>query len=216
MHLARRWLVLAVASAVVGAGCSGSTGAGALAPTDRVRFTIAADPQTLDPLFAHADANGEEGQLARLAFEPFIDVDARGRAVPVLLDRIPSRSNGGISADGTVITYHLRAGVRWQDGVPVSARDVVWTLHAILDPHNAVRSRAGYERRSSMRSPCASRCARPGRRPSRRCSATARRRSTCCPRTFWRASATSRRARSGRSRSVTARIVSLRGGAANG
>jgi peptide/nickel transport system substrate-binding protein len=147
MHLALRWLVLAVASAGVGYGCSGPAAhATAPAPSDRVRFTIAADPQTLDPLFAHADANSVEGQLARLAFEPFIDIDARGRAVPVLLDRIPTASNGGISADGRVITYHLRAGVRWQDGVSVSARDVVWTLHAILDPRNAVRSRSGYDR----------------------------------------------------------------------
>jgi peptide/nickel transport system substrate-binding protein len=109
-------------------------------------FSLAADPQSLDPLFAHADANGVEEQLARLAFEPFVDVDERGRAVPVLLDRIPTLANGGLSPDGRTITYHLRAGVRWQDGVAVSARDVVWTLHAILDPRNPVRSRAGYDR----------------------------------------------------------------------
>jgi peptide/nickel transport system substrate-binding protein len=147
MYRALRWLVLALASAGVVCGCSGPAAQPSPGvPADRVRFTIAADPQTLDPLFAHADANSVEGQLARLAFEPFIDIDTRGRAVPVLLDRIPTTRNGGISADGTVITYHLRAGVRWQDGVAVSARDVVWTLHAILDPRNAVRSRAGYDR----------------------------------------------------------------------
>jgi len=111
-----------------------------------VRFALAADPQTLDPLFAHVDANSVEQQVARLAFEPFIDVDERGVAVPILLDRIPSVANGGVSRDGRVITYHLRAGVRWQDGVPVSAHDVVWTLHAILDDRNPVRSRAGYDR----------------------------------------------------------------------
>ncbi len=47
---------------------------------------------------------------------------------------------------GATIVYRLRAGVRWQDGVPVTAHDVVWTLHAILDERNAVRSRAGYDR----------------------------------------------------------------------
>ncbi|HYZ16210.1 MAG TPA: peptide ABC transporter substrate-binding protein [Candidatus Acidoferrum sp.] len=111
-----------------------------------VRFAIAADPQTLDPLFAHVDANSVEGQVARLAFEPFIDVDEHGVPVPVLLDRIPTVENGGLSRDGRTITYHLRAGVRWQDGVPVTAHDVVWTLHAILDDRNPVRSRAGYDR----------------------------------------------------------------------
>lgn len=111
-----------------------------------VRFALAADPQTLDPLFAHVDASSVEQQVARLAFEPFVDVDEHGRAVPVLLGRIPTVENGGLSRDGRTITYHLRAGVRWQDGVPVTAHDVVWTLHAILDDRNPVRSRAGYDR----------------------------------------------------------------------
>ncbi|MBV9438411.1 MAG: hypothetical protein JOZ24_00315, partial [Candidatus Eremiobacteraeota bacterium] len=111
-----------------------------------IRFALAADPQTLDPLFAHVDANSVEGQAARLAFEPFIDIDERGNPIPVLLDRIPTLENGGVSRDGRTIVYHLRRGVRWQDGVPVGARDVVWTLHAILDPRNPVRSRAGYDR----------------------------------------------------------------------
>jgi peptide/nickel transport system substrate-binding protein len=139
-----------IAACALAAGCARAGGDGAApsgnAPPRTVRFAIAADPQSLNPLFAHVDANSVEQQVARLAFEPFIDVDARGTPVPVLLDRIPTVENGGLSRDGRVITYHLRAGVRWQDGVPVSARDVVWTLHAILDDRNAVRSRAGYDR----------------------------------------------------------------------
>jgi peptide/nickel transport system substrate-binding protein len=116
------------------------------APAATVRFAIAADPQTLDPLFAHADANSVEQQLARLAFEPFIDIDAHGRPVPVLLARIPTVANGDLSRDGRTIVYRLRRGVRWQDGVPVTARDVLFTLHAIADTANPVRSREGYDR----------------------------------------------------------------------
>ncbi len=111
-----------------------------------MHFAIAADPQTLDPLFAHADASSVEQQLARLAFEPFIDIDAQGRPVPVLLDRIPTVANGGISPDGRTLVYHLRRGVRWQDGVPVTARDVLFTLRAIVDDRNPVASREGYDR----------------------------------------------------------------------
>ncbi len=111
-----------------------------------VRFAIAADPQTLDPLFAHADAGSVEQQVARLAFEPFIEIDAQGRPVPELLDRIPTLANGGLSADGRTIVYHLRRGVAWQDGVEVTARDVLFTLHAIVDDRNPIRSREGYDR----------------------------------------------------------------------
>ncbi|HEY6236444.1 MAG TPA: ABC transporter substrate-binding protein, partial [Candidatus Elarobacter sp.] len=149
MRIARSSPTVAVVALVCAlcAGCSQpdrSAAGGARAST--VRFALAADPQSLDPLFAHVDANSVEQQVARLAFEPFIDVDERGTPVPVLLDRIPTVENGGLSRDGRVITYRLRAGVRWQDGVAVSAHDVVWTLHAILDDRNPVRSRAGYDR----------------------------------------------------------------------
>ena len=53
--------------------------------------------------------------------------------------------NGGLSRDGRTIVYHLRPGVHWSDGVPVSARDVLFSLHAIVDPRNPVASREGYE-----------------------------------------------------------------------
>jgi peptide/nickel transport system substrate-binding protein len=110
-----------------------------------VRFDLAADPSTLDPLFMHPDASSAEAQVARLSFEPFVDLDARGRPEPVLLARIPSRANGDLSPDGRTIVYHLRPGVRWSDGVPVTADDVLFTLHAIMDPRNPVRSHEGYD-----------------------------------------------------------------------
>jgi peptide/nickel transport system substrate-binding protein len=137
---------LCLAVLVAATACSRTDGGAATAPATTLRFAIAADPQTLDPLFAHADAAGVEQQLARLAFEPFVDVDARGRAVPVLLARVPTLANGDLSRDGRTIVYRLRPGVRWQDGVPVTAADVLFTLHAILDPRNPVRSREGYDR----------------------------------------------------------------------
>ena len=149
MRLVRslRDLTLAVVASALCAGCVRAAPNGAVnVAGSSVQFALASDPQTLNPLFAHVDANSVEQQVARLAFEPFIDVDERGASVPVLLDRIPTVANAGISPDGRIITYRLRAGVRWQDGVPVSAHDVVWTLHAILDDRNPVRSRAGYDR----------------------------------------------------------------------
>jgi peptide/nickel transport system substrate-binding protein len=114
-------------------------------PRAIVHFDIAADPLSLDPLFAHADAAVVEQQLAHLCFEPFFDLDAGGNAVPELIDAVPTVRNGGISRDGRTLTYHLRRGVLWSDGVPVSARDVLFTLRAILDPRNPVGSHEGYE-----------------------------------------------------------------------
>lgn len=140
-------LAAATLLALAVAGCSrGAPPGGRGAEPGTVRFSLAADPQTLNPLFAHVDANAVEQQVARLAFEPFVDVDEHGTPVPVLLARIPTVENGDLSRDGRTIVYRLRPGVRWQDGVPVEAHDVVWTLHAILDDRNPVRSRAGYDK----------------------------------------------------------------------
>jgi peptide/nickel transport system substrate-binding protein len=139
----RKLGVLALSLVIVGVsvGCSGRSSS--RGPT--VRFDVAADPASLNPLFAHADAGNVEQQLAHLAFEPFYDLDARGRAVPELLGVVPSVANGGVSRDGRTLVYHLRPNVRWSDGAQVTSRDVLFTLRAILDPHNPVASREGYD-----------------------------------------------------------------------
>lgn len=132
---------LALVAVLVLGACSGGGGADPHA----MHFDLAADPQNLNPLFLHQDAASVEQQLARLAFEPFVDLDGKGRPVPGLLASIPTRANGGISADGRTIVYRLRPNVKWSDGVPVTAADVLYTLHAILDPNNPVRSHEGYD-----------------------------------------------------------------------
>lgn len=104
-----------------------------------VHFSIAKDPTNLNPLFVHPDAASVEQQLARLAFEPFIDLDAKGRPEAALLDRMPL-----VAPDGRTIIYHLRHAL-WSDGVPVSSADVLYTLRAILDPRNPVLSHEGYD-----------------------------------------------------------------------
>ena len=38
------------------------------------------------------------------------------------------------SEDGRTLTFALRTDVRWHDGTPTTARDVVWTLDAARDP----------------------------------------------------------------------------------
>jgi peptide/nickel transport system substrate-binding protein len=122
--------------------CSPRSNAG---PPATIRFDLAADPRNLNPLFLNPDAASVEQQVARLAFEPFIDLDARGRAEPELLREIPTRANGGLSPDGRTIRYHLRSGIEWSDGSPVTSADVLFTLGAILDPRNPVRSHEGYD-----------------------------------------------------------------------
>ena len=72
--------------------------------------------------------------------------DDRNHLIPELATEIPTQANGGISPDGLTITYHLRPGVRWHDGVRFDARDMVFTWRAIMSPRNNVVTRLGYEK----------------------------------------------------------------------
>lgn len=126
------------------AGCS-RAGAPSVGAAGVVRFSLAADPATLNPLFMNPDPSSAQTEVGCLMFEPFVTLDPEGRAQPVLLTRIPTLSNGDLSADGRTIVYHLRPNLRWSDGAPLTSADVLFTLHAILDPRNPVRSREGYD-----------------------------------------------------------------------
>jgi peptide/nickel transport system substrate-binding protein len=136
-----RWAAVGAVAVCLAAGCRQARES---AQGDTVRFDLPADPQSLNPLFINPDAASVELQAARLAFEPFIDLDPKGRPQPALLQEIPARANGGLSPDGRTIRYRLRAA-RWSDGVPVTSADVLFTLRAILDPRNPVRSHEGYD-----------------------------------------------------------------------
>jgi len=115
-----------------------------------IAFNISEDPHSLDPLRAQSD---DEQQIAHLAFDMLVDVDPHGKLVPALATTAPSSTNGGITADGRTITYHLRHGVKWQDGSPFTAHDVWFTWRAIMDPHNDIASTRGYDLIESIDTP---------------------------------------------------------------
>lgn len=71
-------------------------------------------------------------------FAPLFYTDNKGVIQPGLATVVPTQKNGGISANGRVYTFHLRKGLRWSDGTPLTARDVdfswrLWT-NPKLDP----------------------------------------------------------------------------------
>ena len=100
------------------------------------------EPNSLDPLFITGPSAAEIGPLV---YSGLLTVDDRGHLQPDLATTVPTQQNGGISPDGMTITYHLRAGVRWQDGAPLTADDVVFTFTAIMNPANNIPSRFGYD-----------------------------------------------------------------------
>jgi peptide/nickel transport system substrate-binding protein len=122
----------------------------ATAGASAIEFNISEDPHSLNPILAQ---NDDEHQVARLSFDLLLDVDDHGRLIPALATTIPTRANGGLSADGRTIVYHLRRGVLWQDGAPFTSRDVRFTWQAIVDKRNDVPSTHGYDLITSIDTP---------------------------------------------------------------
>ena len=64
---------------------------------------------------------------------------------------VPDLATYSVSSDAMQITYRLRHGVRWQDGTPLTSRDVVFSYEAVMNPANNLEERYGYDRVASVR-----------------------------------------------------------------
>lgn len=73
------------------------------------------------------------------------EFDENNEAFPKLVTEIPTRANGGISADDKVITMHLRDDLKWSDNDPLDAADFVFTWEMALNPANTVNSTYPYD-----------------------------------------------------------------------
>ena len=111
-------------------------------PGDTLRLVSGADPPGLNPLVVD---NANVAYFAPLIHGFLLTTDGEGRLLPDLATSVPTLANGGISHDGRTVTYHLRRGVRWHDGAAFDARDVVFTIGAVLDPANNVPDRTGFD-----------------------------------------------------------------------
>ena len=49
-----------------------------------------------------------------------------------LASEFPTQQNGGIGDGGRIWTIHIKSGVKWQDGVPLTASDVAFTYNYII------------------------------------------------------------------------------------
>ena len=100
------------------------------------------DPSTLNPMLTGADI---AYQLGSFALEYLVQLDDNGNVVPVLCERIPTLENGDISKDGLSVTYHVRRGVTWSDGVPFESDDIAASWKQVMNPSNNVQIREGYD-----------------------------------------------------------------------
>jgi peptide/nickel transport system substrate-binding protein len=115
-----------------------------------LRLLAAQDPATLDPLVTD---NAEVQDVAALIHGYLVKANDRGDFFPDLVLRVPTVANGGIGDGGRTIRYELRRGVRWHDGAPFDARDVVFSFRAAMNPRNDVPDRSGFDDIASVTAP---------------------------------------------------------------
>ena len=143
-------LLLSNACSKVTTGTGGAPRSAAGPIPGVLRYADIQEPESLSTIVSTQIVTAD---LSYLLFSYFFNYDDHDNFVPEIALELPSRQNGGISADEKTITYHLRHGVQWQDGVPLTARDVVFTYHAIMNPKNNVQVQTGYDQIADVQAP---------------------------------------------------------------
>ncbi len=95
-------------------------------------------------LNGHFSTGTKDVEGSRIFYEPLAGWDSDGNLVPVLATAIPSVENGGLAADGKSVTWTLKPGVKWHDGKPFTADDLVFTWEFVRDPAAACVTIATY------------------------------------------------------------------------
>jgi len=134
-------LALSVACTRVGTGPA-QTGGNAWTKADILRIVNLSEPDNMNPVVGNQQVDTD---LSYFWGGYFFEWNDRDEFVPDLVTGVPTLANGGISKDGKTIVYHLRTGVKWHDGAPFGADDVIFTWHAIMNKRNNVPSTVGYD-----------------------------------------------------------------------
>jgi peptide/nickel transport system substrate-binding protein len=120
-----RWRVLMSALALV-VLTIGTTVGTALAADSTITIGASLAPTTLD-LTTTADASIPEALLYNV-YEGLVKLDPAGKVVPLLA------VSWKVSANGRAYTFVLHRDVRFQNGDPMTASDVVYSFERVLEP----------------------------------------------------------------------------------
>jgi peptide/nickel transport system substrate-binding protein len=94
---------------------------------DTYTYLTISDSDSMDPAWAYDSAS----ELIILnVYEPLVmfDKTSTEKLIPILSEKVPSRENGLISADGRTYTFPIRKGVKFHDGTPMTVEDARYSL----------------------------------------------------------------------------------------
>ena len=98
--------------------------------------------QAVTLLNPHFAVGTKDQEVSRIFYEPLAGWDDEGNLVPVLAAEVPSKDNDGLTEDGLSVVWKLKRGVKWHDGTPFTADDVVFTWEYARTPETAAVAKA--------------------------------------------------------------------------
>lgn len=99
-------------------------------------------PTILNP---HLSTGFKDAEASRITLEPLASFDNKGKLVLFLAETEPTLENGGLSKDGKSVTWKLKKDIKWSDGKPFTAKDVVFTYQYIINPKIGTTTAGSYE-----------------------------------------------------------------------
>jgi len=93
------------------------------------------DARRLNPVISNDAASGD---IIGLVFNGLVKYDKDINLIGDLAER------WDVSPDGKTITFHLRKGVKWHDGVEFTAEDCLFTYQKLIDPKVATPYSSSY------------------------------------------------------------------------
>ncbi len=150
----KRSLIGSLPLALVLTACGGGGGDTPRAPKavgDLLTIGYDREPDTMNRYATHILEDIES-----CVVEGLVVNDEKMNIIPVLALEVPTIGNGGVTIrpdGGMDVTWKLRPGVKWHDGVPHTSADVKFTVDAINKGDWKPESVDGFDRIASVETP---------------------------------------------------------------
>jgi peptide/nickel transport system substrate-binding protein len=137
------WREAVLAVAMLGALAGGCSRSAPPTPPGVIQVDIETSPTATDPRFA---TDAISSRIDELVFDSLVRIDRNGRFKGDLAESIERPTP-------TTLVFHLRRGVRFSNGRPLTARDVKFTYDSILAPRSVSPKRAALAQLVSLETP---------------------------------------------------------------